>query len=391
MTTGEVVLRNQGKEGLHLHKVASLVRIAREIVPGERVRVSTPFGAEDVRHHLRITGSEDVEVTTEHLLHDGARSLVIVFDLPAGRPFNWDDRDLAEAFVDQMEDLARLAGTSRLWIHLSDAHRFLPWRFGLRRSDRVVLGRRPLVINAPSRAYLRARAGFWRAVRSASLVLVETAAQMRWMRSMGLPVALFPGRLSDEAVPVGDGAADGRHPIVGRARALSEEGRTLIGVTGRALKGKKGTLGVVTAALRAAPDLRFVLLGSEPVALDVPPGSVLFAGAARLGERDYLDVLGSCDLLLNVPGPDHPLLHGTGSLSDAIAVRRPLVTAPHLIDDELLGFASAEGWDRDPLAPGSIATAVARGRTFDWSSWAARAAAGRLLGSERRRSDGTSA
>lgn len=387
MTRAAVVLRNQGKEGVHLHKVSSLARIVHELMPGLGVRVSSQFGAEDIRHHLRVTGITDFDVVAERLLPRDQHRLVVVFDLPAGRPLNWDDASLAEEFVAQMEDLAGLAATSRLWMHLSDAHRYLPWRVGLRRSDRSVLGRRPVVVSTPSRAYLRARSAFWRAVRSASLLLVETAAQLRWMQSMSLPVALFPGRLTDEPEPEVVADEGSRHPVVERVRRLAADGTTLVGVTGRALKGKKGTLGALEDALQGSPDLRFVLLGAEPVPVRGPDGAVVFAGTARLGEADYLEVMRSCTVLLNVPGPEHPLLHGTGSISDAIAVRRPLITAPHLIDDGLLGFASSAGWDAGPLDADAISASVARGRAFDWSLWGARAVAARLIASEEPRAD----
>lgn len=379
-----VVLRNQGKEGLHLHKVSAFARLSRALAPSADVRVSSPFARKELTEHLRITGHDDVTVETSERLGEAAGDLTIVFDLPAGRPFNWDERGAASEFVAQMQELAGAARSSRLWIHLSDAHRYRPWRIGIRRSDRQVLGARPPLLSIPSRDYLRARSSFWRALRAADLILVETVAQARWMRSLGLPVALFPGRLSDEEVITSGGSSDGGH-LIPRVRELAATGATVVGVTGRALKGKKGTLAVVSAAMRANPNIAFVLIGTPSVPIDGDEGSVVFAGDHRLDEGSYLEVLRACDVLLNVPGPGHPLLHGTGSIADAIGVQRPLITAAHLIDTDLLGFASpGPSVGGAPLAREEIRAARSRAEGFDWVRWSARETGARLLAAEGR-------
>lgn len=379
-----VVLRNQGKEGLHLHKVSAFARLSRELAPSADIRVSSPFARDELTEHLRVTGHGDVTVGMSGRLGEAAGDLTIVFDLPAGRPFNWDARDAASEFVAQMQELERAARSGRLWIHLSDAHRYLPWRIGIRRSDRKVLGARPPLPSVPSRAYLRARSSFWKALRSADLLLVETFAQARWMRSLGLPVALFPGRLSDEEFITTGGSSDGGR-LIRRVQELAATGATVVGVTGRALKGKKGTLAVVSAATRANPHIGFVLVGTPPVPIDGDAGRVVFAGDHRLDEGAYLELLRACDLLLNVPGPGHPPLHGTGSIADAIGVRRPLITAAHLIDTDLLGFASpGPAGGGATLAREEIQAARSRAEGFDWARWSARATVARLLSAEDR-------
>lgn len=376
-----IVLRNQGKPGLHLHKVSALTRLALEMAPSAAISVSTPSEVDEVTAHLRSFGFGSVPVAQhERTRTTGGADLTIVFDLPAGRPLRWDQPDVAGGFVIQMRDLADLATDGRLWLHLSDAHRFLPWRLGVRLSDRRVAAFRIPVPEVPTRAYLAARRSFWRAVRGAELVMVETAAQLRWMQAAGLPAVLFPGRLAG-AAPTSEPPDGTWSEVVRRIDLLRARGLRVIGVTGRALKGKKGTLGAVAAGLRRDDGVAFVLIGADTGPQGAPPDRVVCAGSERLEEWAYLEVLGRCDVLLNVPAPTHPLLHGTGSIADAIALRKPLITSDHLVDHPLLSFATGvpTAQLQEGLTGGMLDEVVERGRRFDWRRWDPSAVAARLV------------
>ncbi len=381
-----VVLRNQGKPGLHVHKVSTFVHLLQDAAPAAGIFVSTTEGGGDVRAQLERYGQGTIGVREEGIPSGGGGpDLTIVFDLPTGRPLRKDSDEFSAFVVAQMHDLWDRARTDRVWIHLSDAHRYRSPRIRLRTTSRRFLGRGLLVPELPSVDYLSARRSFWGAVRTADLVLVETAAQLRWLRGRGLPAALFPGRLHGH-VPRPDAGGGGGDDIRSRIADLRRSGARIAGVTGRALKGKKGTAQAIIDALAVNRNLAFVLFGATERDVPDTSGRIIAVGHRRLADGGYLAVLRDCDVLINVPAEDHPRLHGTGAIADAIAVGRPLITAEHLVGDPLLTFATGVTDHRvGRLLHGAfIEAAIARSADFDWSLWEARETARRLLSVERR-------